>query len=144
MVGAGAALWQSANWRTLFGGFSPLARGLNYITAPMEKELFLGFFARRCLQGNWSSCSEECNEGDFKAWHCSQVTEWALQCAGWGMVGTVKNYCVTQAIINAPSLVIPDYSKHFLLYTFASETSYAVVLTQLNEEYIEAPISFLS
>ena len=30
------------------------------------------------------------------------------------------------------------------MYTFASQTSYAVVLTQLNDEQIEAPVSFFN
>ena len=38
----------------------------------------------------------------------------------------------------------PDFSKKIILYTLTIETSYAVVLTQLNDQKIEAPISFFS
>ena len=75
MAGASATLGQSANCRTLFEGFPPLARVLNWLPAPMQKDVFLGFFTRRCLQGNESSCSEGCHESVFKSCLCSQVTE---------------------------------------------------------------------
>ena len=71
MAGASATLGQSANWRALFGGFAPLARGLNWVPAPMQKELFLGFFTRSCLQGNESTCLGECHESVFNLCHCS-------------------------------------------------------------------------
>jgi len=51
---------------------------------------------------------------------------------------------IKKAIINAPSLTTLDFLKPFVLYTFSSDTSYAVVLTQLNDQNIEAPISFFS
>ena len=51
---------------------------------------------------------------------------------------------IKQAIINAPSLTTPDFSSHFILYNFAFETSYIVVLTQINDQNIEAPFSFFS
>lgn len=38
----------------------------------------------------------------------------------------------------------PNFSNHSILYTFASEKSYAAILTQVNEEKVEAPISFFS
>ena len=51
---------------------------------------------------------------------------------------------IKKAIINAPSLTTPEFLKPFVLYTFSYDTSYAVVLTQLNDENVEAPISFFS
>lgn len=51
---------------------------------------------------------------------------------------------IKQAIMNAPSLTTPIFSNHFILYTFSSETSYVVVLTQLNDQQIKQPISFFS
>ena len=45
---------------------------------------------------------------------------------------------IKQTIINSPTLNTPDFSKHFIMYTLATETSYAVVLTQLNDQQIEA------
>ena len=38
----------------------------------------------------------------------------------------------------------PDFNKYFILYTFASDISYAIVLTQLNQQNSEVPISFMS
>ena len=75
MVGASTTLGQSANWRALFEGFNPLARVLNWLPAPMQKGVFLGFFNRRCLQGDESTCSRECHESIFKLYHFSQVTK---------------------------------------------------------------------
>lgn len=46
--------------------------------------------------------------------------------------------------MSAPSLTTPNFSNHFILYRFASQKSYVVVLTQLNDKQIEAPISFFS
>ena len=43
-------LGQSANWHALFEGFSPLALVLNWLPAPMQKEVFLGFFTRRVFR----------------------------------------------------------------------------------------------
>ena len=37
---------------------------------------------------------------------------------------------------------LPIFSNQFILYTFSSELSYATVLTQPNEQKIEAPIFF--
>jgi len=45
---------------------------------------------------------------------------------------------IKQAITYAPSLTTPNFSIHFILYTFASEKSYALILTQVNEEKVEA------
>eukprot|EP00253_Pinus_taeda_P036090 PITA_36090 len=51
---------------------------------------------------------------------------------------------IKQAIINAPSLVTPNFSDPFILYTFASDKSYVVILTQANQDKAEAPVAFLS
>ena len=37
-----------------------------------------------------------------------------------------------------------DFIKDFILYTFASDISYATILTQLNQQNSEVPISFMS
>ena len=47
-------------------------------------------------------------------------------------------------IMNGPSLTTPNFANHFIFYTFTSQTCYVVVLTQLNDQQIEAPISFFS
>ena len=51
---------------------------------------------------------------------------------------------IKKAIIEAPSLTTPDFLKTFVLFTFSSDTSYTAVLTQLNDQNIEAPIAFFS
>jgi hypothetical protein len=44
----------------------------------------------------------------------------------------------------APVLIIPDYSKEFLIFSFASFNTLVVVLLQKNTEGLEQPISFFS
>jgi hypothetical protein len=51
---------------------------------------------------------------------------------------------IKKAIIDTPSLMSPDFSQDFILYTFSSDCSYAAVLTQKNPENNEIPISFMS
>eukprot|EP00253_Pinus_taeda_P013163 PITA_13163 len=51
---------------------------------------------------------------------------------------------IKHSIINAPALNTPNFSSHFTLYTIASDSSYAAVLTQINDRNLEAPISFYS
>ena len=48
---------------------------------------------------------------------------------------------IKTAVAHAPSLKIPDFDKDFILYTFASDDSLAVVLTPkeyggMNSQYI--------
>jgi hypothetical protein len=51
---------------------------------------------------------------------------------------------IKAAIVTAPSLQSPYFTKDFLLYTFASDHSLAVVLTQKDEKGNECPITFMS
>lgn len=51
---------------------------------------------------------------------------------------------IKQAIVNTPSLATPNSFDPFILYTFASDRSYAAILTQANQDKAEAPISFFS
>eukprot|EP00253_Pinus_taeda_P027681 PITA_27681 len=62
----------------------------------------------------------------------------------WGLVEKEAFDLIKQSIINAPSLITPNFSNPFTLYTIASSSSYAAVLTQLNDHNLEAPISFFS
>ena len=39
---------------------------------------------------------------------------------------------ILKAIVEAPNLISLDFSRPFILYTFASDSSYAAVLTQKN------------
>jgi hypothetical protein len=51
---------------------------------------------------------------------------------------------VKKAIGEAPVLESLDYTKEFLIFSFASEHSVAVVLLQKNEEGFEQPIAFFN
>jgi hypothetical protein len=62
----------------------------------------------------------------------------------WGPPENQAFNAIKKAIIDAPSLMSPDFSQDFTLYTFASDRSYAVVLTQKNVENNEVPIAFMS
>ena len=62
----------------------------------------------------------------------------------WGKEEINSFDFIKKTIIEAPSLTTHDFLKTFVLYTFSSDTSYAAVLTQLNDQNIEAPISFFS
>eukprot|EP00253_Pinus_taeda_P031606 PITA_31606 len=62
----------------------------------------------------------------------------------WGPAEKEAFDSIKQSIINAPALSTPNFSTHFMLYTLASDSSYAAVLTQINYQNFEAPISFYS
>jgi hypothetical protein len=51
---------------------------------------------------------------------------------------------IKKALTEAPVLISPDYSKDFLIFSFASFDTVAVVLLQKNVEGLEQPISFFS
>lgn len=51
---------------------------------------------------------------------------------------------IKKAILKAPVLVNPDFSKDFLIFSFASEHTIAGVLLQKNHEGNEQPIAFYS
>lgn len=62
----------------------------------------------------------------------------------WGQEEHEAFNLIKQAIINAPSLATPNFSDPFILYTFASEKSYAAIITQANQDKSKAPIAFFS
>jgi hypothetical protein len=51
---------------------------------------------------------------------------------------------IKKALTKAPVLISPDYSKEFLIFSFASFDTVASVLLQKNAEGLEQPISFFS
>jgi ribonuclease HI len=51
---------------------------------------------------------------------------------------------IKKALTEAPVLISPDYSKDFLIFSFASWDTVAAVLLQKNEEGREQPIAFFS
>lgn len=62
----------------------------------------------------------------------------------WGQAEHEAFILIKQVIINAPYLATPNLSDPFILYTFASEKSYAAIITQANQDKVEAPITFFS
>jgi hypothetical protein len=62
----------------------------------------------------------------------------------WGPTENQYFNAIKKAIIDASSLMSPDFSQDFTLYTFASDRSYAAVLTQKNSKNNEVPIAFMS
>jgi hypothetical protein len=62
----------------------------------------------------------------------------------WGPTENQAFNAIKKAIIDASSLISPNFSQDFTLYTFASDHSYAAVLTQKNFENNEVPIAFMS
>jgi hypothetical protein len=51
---------------------------------------------------------------------------------------------IKKVLTEAPVLVSPDYSKDFLVFSFASFDTVAAVLLQKNSEGLEQPIAFFS
>jgi hypothetical protein len=51
---------------------------------------------------------------------------------------------IKKALTEAPVLISLDYSKDFLIFSFASFDTIAIVLLQKNVEGLEKPISFFS
>jgi hypothetical protein len=51
---------------------------------------------------------------------------------------------IKQAIMEAPTLISPDYTKEFYIFSFASYDTLAAVLLQKNDEGIEHPVAFFS
>ena len=57
-----------------------------------------------------------------------------------------RNYFedIKKAIMGAPTLISPDYTKVFYIFSFASYDIVADVLLQKNDEGLDHPISFFS
>ena len=62
----------------------------------------------------------------------------------WGQTEKESFQKNLEAISEAPGLLSPYFNKDFVLYTFISDISYAAILTQLNQQNNEVPISFMS
>ena len=62
----------------------------------------------------------------------------------WTDIEKVSFKYIKTTIAQPPSLKSLDFEKDFILYTFASENSLAIVLTQKGELGYEYPISFMS
>ena len=57
-----------------------------------------------------------------------------------------RNYFedIKKSIMEAPTLISPDYTKVFYTFSFASYDTMAVVLLQRNDEGLDHPIAFFS
>ena len=51
---------------------------------------------------------------------------------------------IKKDIMDALALMPPDFSKDFILYTFAIDVSYAAMFTQKNAKDVKIPVSFMS
>eukprot|EP00253_Pinus_taeda_P032279 PITA_32279 len=51
---------------------------------------------------------------------------------------------IKQAIMEAPTLISPDYTREFYIFSFASYDTLATILLQKNDEGIEHPVAFFS
>jgi hypothetical protein len=61
----------------------------------------------------------------------------------WGPIENQAFNDIKKAILDTLSLMSPDFSQDFTLYTFASDRSYTAVLTHKNSENNEVPIAFM-
>ena len=62
----------------------------------------------------------------------------------WTTEGRKAFESIKNAITRSPVLVSPDYTKDFMIFSFASEDTIASVLLQKNIEGFEQPIAFMS
>jgi len=51
---------------------------------------------------------------------------------------------IKRAVMEAPTLVSPDYTKEFYIFSFASYDTLATILLQKNDEGIEHPVAFFN
>ena len=51
---------------------------------------------------------------------------------------------IKKSIMGAPTLISPDYTKGFYIFSFASYDIVAAVLLQKNDEGLDHPIAFFS
>ena len=62
----------------------------------------------------------------------------------WTQEARISFEKIKQALVDAPILINPDYSKEFFIFSFASNDTLVVVLLQKNLYGMEQPISFFS
>lgn len=51
---------------------------------------------------------------------------------------------IKKAIMEAPTLINPDYTKVLCIFSFASYDTFAIVMLQKNDEGIKHPVEFFS
>lgn len=62
----------------------------------------------------------------------------------WSEIENNAFNTIKQVIVEEPSLITPNFDKEFILYTFASHSSWAIVLIEKNVENVDVPIFFMS
>ena len=62
----------------------------------------------------------------------------------WKVEGKKRFQDIKDAIAKAPVQVSQDYSKDFMVFSFASEDTIAYVVLQKNKDGNEQPIAFMS
>lgn len=62
----------------------------------------------------------------------------------WNSEGRATFNEIKDAIAHAPVLVCPNYTKQFIVYSYASEHTLSAILMQKNSEGIESPIAFMN
>ena len=60
----------------------------------------------------------------------------------WGNLEKESSNQILESIAEAPGLLSPDFSKDFILYTFASYLPYVAVLTEHNQQNYKVSIFF--
>ena len=62
----------------------------------------------------------------------------------WTNQARISFQDIKKAIMEAPTLISPDYTKGFCVFSFASYDTMAAVLLQKDDEGFDHPISFFS
>ena len=51
---------------------------------------------------------------------------------------------IKKSIMGAPTMISPDYTKGFYIFSFASYDTVAAILLQKNDEGLDHPIAFFT
>lgn len=62
----------------------------------------------------------------------------------WTDVARSSFEAIKQAIMEIPTLISPNYTKEFYIFSFSSYDTFATVLLQKNDEGVEHPVAFFS
>ena len=62
----------------------------------------------------------------------------------WGNTKKESFNWILKSISKSLGLLIPYFTKDFIIYTFAYDVAYVAVLTQRNQQNYEVPIYFMS
>ncbi|KAH9294618.1 hypothetical protein KI387_038206 [Taxus chinensis] len=62
----------------------------------------------------------------------------------WSEEGKNSFEEIKASVAHAPVLVCPNFSKDFIMYSYASEHTVSAILMQKNSEDVESPIAFMS